>query len=98
MLVERSQRMGWDRAVESTFSGREPCRMCCAAKALREDPSPASPQPDAKLLKVAMAPPAEMLVQPDEHAGPVARLAPGALAAMPSGFALQPQPPPPRPG
>jgi hypothetical protein len=58
MLVSRTIERGLAQAATSTFSGREPCRMCCAADSLRraEDGDrgkPAkAPSPAAKVLKV----------------------------------------------
>jgi hypothetical protein len=58
MLISRTVERGFEQAAASTFSGREPCRMCCAADSLRraEDGDrgkPAkAPSPNAKVLKV----------------------------------------------
>jgi hypothetical protein len=36
MLMSRAPVMAWSDAVHSTFSGREPCPLCCAVSALRD--------------------------------------------------------------
>ncbi|QQL45374.1 hypothetical protein [Sulfuriroseicoccus oceanibius] len=42
MLVNRSQQMSISDAVESTFSGLEPCSHCCALAAAKADAEPTS--------------------------------------------------------
>ncbi len=95
MLVQRSQTMGWQGAVASTFSGRQPCRMCLAAAALRDERSPGQPTPEIKVMTSFLA----LATDPPVISGPACRHVrplPHAIDDMPPGFRLQPLPPPPR--
>jgi len=97
MLAERAGRMGWNAAVESTFSGSERCAMCHAAAALRDEGDPGSPVPEAtkQLDKLPSAPPhAQPCLDLSGSDGQPSRLP--ATACRPGEYRPAPQPPPPR--
>lgn len=101
MLVSRTIERGFEQAATSTFSGREPCRMCCAADSLRraEDGDrgkPAkAPSPAAKVLKVECP-----LIQPVTWASVSLQtgqvLIPIAVQVLTPGELAPPEPPPPK--
>ncbi len=96
MLISRAQRMDWNAAVESTFSGEERCPMCHAAAALRDERGPGQPAPDQQTLgKLPSAPPSPppcLQASGSDDDG----LDPPAVAGAPDAFLAAPQPPPPQ--
>lgn len=101
MLVARSVEQGVRSAVQSTFDGSRPCRVCVVAGALRRAENartPAQPAAPPKLIKVecpaeavlpfavaVTAPPERLLVRP-------------AVLRAAGGDPPAPEPPPPRAG
>jgi len=98
MLATRTQTQGWSQAVESTFSGKAPCRMCLVAQALddqdwTDDRGPEKPGPKATrkcdlMVHLDLVWP----IQGDDHP-----LVPSVEPTMVRALDVQaPEPPPPR--
>jgi len=96
MLASRTAALGWSRAVDSTFSGKAPCHLCLASKALREQPTPAAPVSDIKLLKTVAVMPTSLPLMPASMTSMC--LPPTTVDGLPAGFVRTPEPPPPRHG
>jgi hypothetical protein len=101
MLVSRTIERGLAQAATSTFSGREPCRMCCAADSLRraEDGDrgkPAkAPSPAAKVLKVE-CPASQPVIWSSPTESTAYIQVPSALQVLIPGELAPPEPPPPK--
>lgn len=50
MLLERTPQMGVSGALESTFSGEEPCSRCCAIEEQRQEHEREAPVPELRLM------------------------------------------------
>lgn len=48
MLMDRTPEMGVSAALDSTFSGKNPCSMCCAIEQQRQDREEEAPVPEIR--------------------------------------------------
>lgn len=97
MLATRTADQGLSNAVESTFSGKRPCHLCCVVAALdRQDDAGAPPTATKKMVKADLFAPV-VAIEVVGWSGKVVR-PPMVDHRLPVRLLAPPEPPPPRQG